>query len=470
MFITPRICLLVFLLFGAITPGAASPDNRVIVNYWEKWSGFEADAMQSVIDDFNRTQDRIEVRLLTVSPIDVKLMLAASGGNPPDLAGLWEYSIPDFAEKGALLPLDQELAGAGLTAEHYVPAYWELGRHRGFTWALPSTPGCVALYYNKRLFREAGLDPDRPPRTFAEVESMNRRLTRVELLRNGRRVRIGFDEMTPAERNSGRYAIMQVGHLPYDVGGMNVSCWGYWFGAKYWDGQRHILANDAGNLAAYRWLRDTTTAFGADQLKDFGATFGLSQSAQSPFIAGKAGMVTQGPWLPNFIEKYAPDLEWGVTAFPAAPGVSDHAPMTLVISDMLVIPRGARHPHEAFQFLLYTQRQEVAEKLAGLQRKFTALREVSPDFIKHHPNPAIGFFVELSRSPAARSTPRMSMWRDYDIEMSVAAMSVRYLLKSPEDALTEVQKRVQWQFDRVLRRWDVVGDERLAEWREYERW
>jgi len=62
------------------------------------------------------------------------------------------------------------------------------------------------------------------------------------------------------------------------------------------------------------------------------------------------------------------------------------------------------------------------------------------------------------------------MWRDYDIEMSVAAMSVRYLLKSPEDALAEVQKRVQWQFDRVLRRWDVVGDERLAEWREYERW
>ena len=78
MFITPRISLLVFLLFGAITPGAASPDNRVIVDYWEKWSGFEADAMQSVIDDFNRTQDRIEVRLLTVSPIDVKLLLAAS--------------------------------------------------------------------------------------------------------------------------------------------------------------------------------------------------------------------------------------------------------------------------------------------------------------------------------------------------------------------------------------------------------
>jgi len=465
----PRI---VIVLSGLLACGAAltAAPARVVVDYWEKWGGFEAEAMQAIIDDFNRSQDRIEVRFLTISPIDVKLMLAASGGNPPDLAGLWEYNIPDFADKGALLPLDQQLARAGLGAEHYVPAYWELGRHRGFTWGLPSTPGCVALYYNKRLFREAGLDPDQPPRTLAELEAMSRRLTRVELQRNDRRVRISFEDLTPAERSRGRYTIVQVGHQPNDVGGMNVSCWGYWFGAKYWDGDRRILANDPGNLAAYRWFRDNMTVYGVDQLKDFGASFGQSVSAQSPFLAGKAAMVMQGPWLPNFIAKYAPGLEWGVAPFPAAPGVADDAPMTLVISDMLVIPRGAKHPHEAFEFLLYTQRQEVAEKLARLQQKFTALREVSAEFVKTHPNPAIGFFSDLARSPNVRWVPRLSIWRDYDIEMAVASMSVRFLLKTPEAALAEVQKRVQWRWDRVMRRWDIVKDERLAEWREHERW
>jgi ABC-type glycerol-3-phosphate transport system substrate-binding protein len=458
----------VLSLFVLLMPGAASA--RIVVNYWEKWAGFEAEAMQAVVDDFNRSQDRIEVHLLTISPIDVKLMLAASGGNPPDLAGLWEYNIPDFAEKGALLPLDEELKKAGLTAEHYIPAYWELCRYHGFTWALPSTPGCVALYYNKRLFREAGLDPDRPPRTFAEVETMSRRLTRVELERAGRRVRIGFDELTAAERTSGRYEIVQIGHQPNDVGGMQVSCWGYWFGAKYWDGDGHILANSAANVAAYTWLRDAMTAYGEDQMKDFAASYGLSQSAQSPFLAGRAAMVVQGPWLPNFIEKYAPGLEWGVTPFPARPGVSDDAPMTLVVSDVLVIPRGAKHPHEAFEFLRYTQRQEVAEKLARLQRKFTALREVSPEFLRDNPNPAVRFFAKLARSPGARFVPRLSIWRDYDNEMSVAAQNVRFLVKSPQAALDEVQKRVQWRFDRVLRRWAIVGDERLAEWRENERW
>ncbi len=466
------ICWLAIALFS-VTGNAVAKERaneRVVINYWEKWSGFEAEAMQSIIDDFNRSQNRIEVRFLSISPIDEKLMLAASAGNPPDLAGIWEYNIPDLAEKGALLPLDEALAEAGLGADHYVPKYWELCRHDGFTWALPSTPGAVALFYNKRLFREVGLDPDRPPRTFAEVETMSRRLTRVELQRNGRRVRLSFDELTEAERKSGRYDIVQIGHQPGDVGGMQVSLWGYWFGAKYWDGKRRILANDEGNLAAYHWLRDVMTEYGVDQLKNFDASFGRSQSAASPFLAGKCAMVVQGPWYPNFVEKYAPDLEWGVVPFPALPGIADNAPMTLIISDMLVIPRGAKHPHEAFEFLRYTQQQKVAEKLASLQRKFTALREVSPEFIANNPNPAIGFFTELSRSPNARAVPRISMWRDYEIEMSVAAMNVRFLLKTPEQALEEVQKRVQWRFDRALRRWDVVGNKRREEWREYARW
>ena len=464
----PRFLILTLALLALASAGGWARE-RVVINYWEKWTGFEADAMKAVIDDFNRSQDRIEVHFLPISPIDVKLLLAASSGNPPDVAGLWEYSIPDFAEKGALLPLDDALAAAHLGADHFLPAYWELGRHRGFTWALPTTPGCIALYYNKKLFREAGLDPDRPPRTFAELESMSRQLTRVEVERGGHIARVPFDQLTDAERTSRRYTITQVGHMPADAG-MFISAWGLWFGAKYYDGDRRILANDAGSLAAYRWVRDIVQTYGLDNLRDFGAAYGQSQTSQSPFLAGNAAMVVNGPWLKNFVDKYAPDIEWGVAACPAAPGVADDAPRTLVVSDMVVIPRGSKHPREAFEFICYLQRQEVAEKLARAQQKFTALREVSPDFISHHPNPAIGTFIELARSPNAVPVPRLSNWREFDIEMTIAAMRVRYLLMSPEDALAVVQQRMQWRHDRIMRRWDIVQNERLAEWRENEHW
>jgi spermidine/putrescine-binding protein len=141
-----------------------------------------------------------------------------------------------------------------------------------------------------------------------------------------------------------------------------------------------------------------------------------------------------------------------------------------VQSDVVVIPKGARHPREAFEFICYLQRQDVAEKLARAQQKFTALRDVSPGFLQGHPNPAIGLFIRLARSPAVRSVPRLSIWHEYDEELAAARERVTDLRETPEVALAAVQERMQWKLDRVMRRWDAVGDERLAEWRAYDGW
>lgn len=470
---TRRLFLAVLLAVGlggcARRTEVAGGGSRVVVDYWEKWSGFEADSMQQIVDEFNRSQDRIEVRFLSVSQVDIKLLLATASGHPPDVAGLWSENIPDFSEKGALTPLDGGLAKAGIGAERYVPLFWELCRHRGFTWGLPTTPGCVALFYNKKLFRAAGLDPERPPRTFSEFEAMSRRLTLVELERSGRTVRVPFDDLTPAEREARRYSLVQVGHLPQDAG-MFLSGWGCWFGARYYDGDRRILANDPGNLAAYAWMANTARTYGVDVMKNFISGFGVSQSAQTPFLGGAEAMVVQGPWMTNFIAKYAPALEWGVAACPAADGVGGGHPVTLAQTDVVVIPKGARHPREALEFICYLQRQDVAERLARSQQKFTALRDVSPGFLVNHPNPAVRFFIELSRSPAARSVPRLSIWHEYDNELSVARERVLALRETPAEALGQVQSRMQWRFDRVMRRWDAVGAKRIAEWRAYDDW
>ncbi len=450
-------------------PDTHTADGRVIVRYWEKWTGYEAEAMEGIVDDFNRSQDRIEVRFLSVSEVDRKLLLATSAGNPPDLAGLWSDYVPDFAEKNALTPLDAAMADAGLEADAYLPLFFELCRHRGFTWGLPTTPACRILFHNKKLFREAGLDPERPPRTLAEFEEMNRRLTRVEITRDGRSREVSFADLTDEERRSRRYAITQVGHLPQSAG-MFLSAWGHWFGAEYYDGDRRILADSPEMLAAYAWLRQPAQTFGVRNLQAFSSSFGVSQSAQSPFLGGSEAMVVQGPWMKDFIAHYSPGIEWGVAPFPAAPGVADEAPVTLIETDVIVIPRGAPHPREAFEFMLYLQRRDVAEKLALAQGKFTALRSVSPDFLARHSNPAIDKFIELARSPNARAVPRLSIWREFNEELIVAAENAIFLRATPGEALAVAQERMQWRLDRVLRRWDAVKEARVEEWRNHEHW
>ena len=64
-----------YVLFGP-RPTSDIPGDRIVLNYWEKWTGTEAAAMQLVVDAFNASQDRIHVNYLTMSSIDEKAMLS----------------------------------------------------------------------------------------------------------------------------------------------------------------------------------------------------------------------------------------------------------------------------------------------------------------------------------------------------------------------------------------------------------
>jgi maltose-binding protein MalE len=108
------------------------------------------------------------------------------------------------------------------------------------------------------------------------------------------------------------------------------------------------------------------------------------------------------------------------------------------------------------------------EKLCLGQRKFTALAQVSREFIANHPNPCIATFIESAKSPHAHYVPRLSTWQEYKDELLVAADRVMALEATPQQALDQVQRRAQWRFDRVMRRWDAVKDERIKQWSDYD--
>ena len=100
------LCLLISPAVRAQGAPAPSPEGRVRVTYWEKWTGMEKEAMESVIQDFNRSQPRIWVEYQSVSQYQHKTLIATAGGDPPDIAGLLAADIADFADKNALVPLD----------------------------------------------------------------------------------------------------------------------------------------------------------------------------------------------------------------------------------------------------------------------------------------------------------------------------------------------------------------------------
>ena len=437
-------------------------DGRVIVEYWEKWTSFERDAMQSIVDDFNASQDRIAVRMLTVSGIDRKMLLATAGGNPPDVAGIFDFNINDYAEKNALMPLDRLCAESGIKEEDYIPSIWATCVHKGHIWALPSTPASLALLWNKKMFRDAGLNPEKPPRSIEELDVMSEKLTRVEVERKGETVEIRFDELTPEEREAKTFKLTQLGYSPSEPGWWNAML-GFWFGGSLWDGDRTITLDSPENIAAFRWFQSYPEKFGKKNLELFGSSFGNFASPQNPFLGGKVAMVMQGVWMHNFIETYAPDLEWGAAPVPSVD--AENLPMvTIALSDVLVIPKGARHTEEAFEFIRFVNTKASLEKLNLGQMKFSPLLDVSPGFVKNHPNPYIQVFIDLAKSDNARLTPRMSMWSECRDEMSVTANQIFTLIETPENALRTARERAQKQLDRATTRWDKVKEKREREW------
>jgi ABC-type glycerol-3-phosphate transport system substrate-binding protein len=417
------------LLLGFVwlfRPPAVPQDGRVHIRYWEKWTGFEEDAMRKVVDLFNARQDRIFVEMLAVSQVDQKMLLSTAGGNPPDVAGVWDANVPVYADYNAIQNLDERSARDGITASGYLPAYWELCRHRGHTFSLPTTPASVALHWNRDHFREAGLDPDRAPRTLEELDSYSDRLTK---------------------RVDGK--ILRTGFLPAEPGWWNWG-WGYWFGGRLWNGSDRITMTAPENVRAFKWVKGYADRYGAKDLQVFQSGFGNFSSPQNAFMAGKVAMVMQGVWMANFIHNNNPGMDWDAAPFPYPADRPELARSTPVGLDVLAIPTGAKHPEEAWEFIKFVQSQEGMELLCAGQWKHSPLARVSDRFYREHRNKRIRLFWELAAGKNTFAPPSVGIWREWQDELKAGFENIWTNGQEPEQALTYVQARTQPKLDRYL--------------------
>jgi ABC-type glycerol-3-phosphate transport system substrate-binding protein len=301
---------LAMLVFGP-RPRANAVQGRVHVQYWEKWTGLEAQQAQEVVDVFNSTVGKekgIWVDMTSMSQIDRKTLISTAGGVPPDVAGLWDAQVLQYASMNALEPLDDYARKYGMTRDKYKPVFYDGCKYNGTLYAIPSTVWCIALLWNKAVFEEkaaeiraAGLDPDRAPRTIDELDKYAAAIDTWEGSGKERRLRL-------------------TGYIPLEPGTATNEM-GYWFGAEVADptGTR-VLLNSPEMMRTYNWIRGYSERLGERQLEEFrsgmsaGAT-SLFDTPQNPFLVGWNSMVAQGPWMAAFIEKYDPEFDrWHVPA------------------------------------------------------------------------------------------------------------------------------------------------------------
>jgi multiple sugar transport system substrate-binding protein len=412
------VVLLTSAILGEKSVSRQEDPARVTVVYWEKWTGAEADEMRKVINAFNASQDRIFVKYLTISAVDSKTMLAVAGGDPPDLAGMWLDQLCQFADANAVTDLSDMAAKAGLNRDYYIPAIWNGLNYRGKLWGLPTTPAWVGLHVRKDLVPAKYASPETFPKTFEDLDAFANEIT----------------------KKNPDGSLKLAGFLPSDPGWWNWA-WPGLFGGKLIDGDQ-LTINSEENVRAFEWIAGYTKRFGAKEVTTFQSGFGAFASPQDPFMAGKVATEVNGVWKGYYISQFTPNLQWFAVPIPyprARPDLEGHA---MLNEDIITIPKGSKHPKEAFEFIRYLESQSVMEHLCVAHGKDTPLAKVSDWFYKAHPNPYIRMFEGLGRSPRAMAAPQIGILPQLRAEMDVVFQEVSTGEKAPRPALDEAQTRL----------------------------
>ncbi len=109
-----------------------------------------------------------------------KAVTATKAGNGPQMALLLAVDAYSLVDDELIVPFDTKTRDNQAWLDSFYPAFMRNGQIDGRIWGIPFQRSTIVLYWNKDAFREAGLDPERAPATWAEHAEFARKLTRRE--------------------------------------------------------------------------------------------------------------------------------------------------------------------------------------------------------------------------------------------------------------------------------------------------
>jgi len=173
-----RIVALAALVLTAVPPAALAKTD---IHVWIGISGQLAETVEAQAKQFNDSQGEFEVKVLrkgTYSEALTAAIAAYRQKNPPHIVQVFEVGTQTMLLSGAVYPVHD------LMKEQEIPIKWDdfikpvVGYYTkdGKLYSMPYNSSTPILYYNKDAFKKAGLDPEKPPKTWQEVEAFSRKL------------------------------------------------------------------------------------------------------------------------------------------------------------------------------------------------------------------------------------------------------------------------------------------------------
>jgi sn-glycerol 3-phosphate transport system substrate-binding protein len=394
----------------------AEPTMQVLRFYFPVGvAGPLAQKMSNLVEEFNKSQTAISVEAVFTGDYAQtfqKALTAHVGGNPPDIALITSSDVWSLRDAKAIITVDDFIAKEGgdqFLADFY-PGFLGDVRYDGKLWGIPFQKSTPVFYWNKVAFKEAGLDPEKPPTTWDELRDYARKLTIKD--------------------------------------GSNVKRWGLEIPMDQWLLSAFILQNGGkvNNDKGTEMYLDSPEAIGALQfLADLSIKENVMPAKRlfgdsgQDFVAGQTAMMYNSPGSMTFVRDSA-KFEFGVAPLPKGKKqVSPTGGGQLV----LFAKTADAHKQAAWTFAKWLTSKEnsarwMAESGYMAVRKSAVDVPVLADYMKGLPQAKMTFEAVKYAEPEAPATHdgrKVAQTMTSALEQAMAGKA------TPEQALKEAQTK-----------------------------
>ncbi len=393
-------------------PDTANAEADVVeLTFWHQYDKRNAELIDDLINQFNDEHPDIQVQAVVQPSYDeYKTLLKTSilAGTTPDVAAVDLIWVPEYVSDGALQPLDDYAnADSQFNINDFYPMLTDYDVIDSERYGLPMSANNMQLIWNKDLFANAGLDPEKPPATWDEMKEMAEKCSDPD---SGV---IGFEFYT---QPTGEGITWQ-------------------FQVWLWAAGGEFLNADNTKAAFNTPEGLDALTFVSDMLQGNGSIPG----PWGAFGDAKACMQLDGSWLFGY-RKDAP-FEWGIASVPAPAGGTT---ASNVGGERLIVFKNSAHKEadwEFVKFLTSTETQLRWDKETGFMPVLESVGE-NPDYLKwvNETEPRMLPFVEgMAFAHARPATPLYNQISDtFSREIQKAYLGQ----VSPEEALAAAEEAV----------------------------
>ena len=420
--LTIAICAVALLVLCSFT-GATAAQVTLRFSDWHLTEDVWNKSLTEGMAIFEKQYPNIKVVLEPVSykEKETKYTVESAAGQAPDVFHVHAFSLPMFFSKGYAMDLTPfiEKEGPG-----FMDAWYELPKklmeYNGKVHAMPGDYMTMVLFYNTEMFKAAGLDPNKPPKTWDEFLAYAKKLTR-DTNGDGKVDQWGFG--TVGAKDPG----FSLRFGPF--------LWS--FGADYLtpDMKKSAL-NTPEALAAFTFFVELYTKY---KVVPPGLTAMNPQEVRTQLAQKKVAMILGSGWTPPIVNKINPDLK-AFEVLSCAPAPIKTKQATAIWLSSWVMSPNTKHPQEAWQLMKFITSKEIEFKWFVDNRVTSARKDVSgvaPEILNDK-----FASVMASQLPYGMVEPQIKQWPEIMDTFTTSLQEAIVGMKTPKKALAEAHNRI----------------------------